>query len=141
MSNSIIDRLKVSHQSIVDSIDQILPLTRSYVAAKPKIRDMSEKLVHHFGKQDQEFFETLRSCYEGNREAMKMIEFLTVDLKDIKVQYLIFFEKYTGELVDIGSRDFPQKFTEFSRHVLSRIRVEEEQLFPLIEKCPSFSAE
>ena len=141
MSKSVIEGFKFRHQSIVDSIDQIMPLTRSYIIAKPKIREMNERLISHLSHQDGEFFGRLRTYYQNDREVVKLVEFLMHDLKDMKVKYLIFFEKYTGEMDDIGSRNFPLRFTEFSRDVIARIKIEEEYLFPLIEKCPNFPSD
>ena len=134
MSSEIVQNFKVAHQSIVDSIDGIQPFLRSYLAAKPKIREMKEKLLFHLGKQNSDLFDQLRSWHEHDREATKIIEFLTHDLNDIKIKYLIFFEKYSGELADKGSSNFPLDFTEFSKAVLDRLKVEEEYLLPLLKK-------
>lgn len=141
MSEALIERLKVSHQSIVDSIDRIQPLTRNYMAAKPRVCEMRERLLAHFGGQDSEFFERLSAFYQDDRQSMKMIEFLIHDLKEVKIRFLVFFEKYTGELADRGSRDFSLDFIQLSKDVLSRIKVEEDYLLPLVDKLPALPPE
>ncbi|HOW36145.1 MAG TPA: hemerythrin domain-containing protein [Candidatus Omnitrophota bacterium] len=141
MSQALIERLKVSHQAIVDSIDRIQPLARNYMAAKPRVCEMRERLLAHFGGQDKELFERLSSFYQNDRQSIKMIEFLIHDLKEVKIRFLIFFEKYTGELADRGSKDFPLDFIQLSKDMLSRIKVEEDYLLPLLDKLPELPLE
>ena len=134
MSIEAISRFKMRHQTIVDLLDQIQVLSRSYFQAKPKIRELRERLLAHLSHKDDEFFDHIRLSYKGDRHSVKLIEFLAHDLKDIKIKYLVFFEQYSGELADIGSRNFPGELIRFSREVLGRIKIEEEYLFPLLQK-------
>jgi len=133
MSQEIITRFKVRHQSIIDSLDQVQMLARSYVMAKPKIRELSEKLLAHFTGQNDELFEQLRQCHQLDRQALKMIEFLVHDLKDFKVRYLIFFEKHSGGMLDMSAKTFPKDLSDFARDIITRLKMEEEYLFPLLE--------
>lgn len=136
MSQAIITRFKVRQQSIIDTLDQVQMLARSYVAAKPKIREMNEKLLAHFAGQNDELFEQLHTYHRLDRSALKMIEFLIHDLKEIKVKYLIFFEKHSGGMLDMSARTFPKDFSDFAREITTRFKIEEEYLFPLLEKIP-----
>src|SRR3989338_1291568 len=132
MNKDLAADLNVAQQGIVDTFAQIQPLLRSYTQAKPKIRELRERLLAYLGRQDEEFFELLREGHRQDREAGKMIEFLAHDIKAVKVQYLIFFEKHSGEMTSPYSRDFPRDFMEFSKLILTRFGIEEEYLFPLI---------
>jgi len=136
MSQEIITRFKVRHQSIIDTLDQVQVLARSYVMAKPKIREMSEKLLAHFSGQDDELFDQLRTTHALDRQSLKIIEFLIYDLRDFKVKYLIFFEKHSGEILDMSARTFPKDLSDFAREIITRFKIEEEYLFPLLEKIP-----
>jgi len=133
MSRDLASDLRVAQQGIVDTFVQIQPLLRSYVHAKPKIREMREQLLAYLGRQDEEFFSHLRERHYHDREAKKMIEFLMHDLKDIKVQYLIFFEKHSGEMTSPYLKDFPKDFVEFSKLILARFKIEDDYLFPLVK--------
>lgn len=134
LADEIVINLKTSHQAIVNEIDSIQSSCRTYTAAKPHLREMSKILLAHFSRQNDPFFDRLRVRVADDRQAVKMIEFLAHDTKDIKVKFLVFFDRYSGDMADIGSRTFPKDFTDFAREILSRIRVEEDYLFPLIAR-------
>ncbi len=136
MSAATLARFKVAHQSIVDMLDQVQVLSRNYFQAKAKLRDLSERLLAYFGKQDKEFFDQLKVFHKSDRHATKMIEFLLHELKDIKIKYLIFFEKYSAEMSDGGSKSFPRDLTQFINDLLVHLKVEEEYLLPLVKDCP-----
>ena len=89
-----------------------------------------------WGRQNEEFWEQLNSFYKDNREATKMLEFLIHNLKDLKVKYLIFFDIYNDEWGHVGSKNFSKDFMNFAEEILVRIKLEEEYLFPLLEKLP-----
>ena len=69
------------------TISDIQPLLRAYLQAKPKILAWNKQLLDYFKLQDREFWDRLEVFYIENREASKMLEFLSVDLKDVKIKY------------------------------------------------------
>ena len=127
-----LENFKTGHQQIVAIVDQVQVLARSYGKAKPHLAAMKEILLAHFGRQNNDFFDRLRMFHKDDPKAAKMVEFLRHDLKDIKVQFLAFFDKYTGEMNDSGSPAFLRDFAAFTNQVLARIKIEEEYLFPLL---------
>ncbi|MFA5088968.1 MAG: hemerythrin domain-containing protein [Candidatus Omnitrophota bacterium] len=137
MSKALIESFRSGHRSIISSIDQIQQSLRSYSQVKPAIRELNGILSSHLARQDGAMFRKLHEFYREERGAEKMLEFLLHDLKDIRIQYLIFTENHSGELGDVHSRNFIRNFQDFSRQVIERIRIEEEYLFPLLEKMPS----
>jgi len=137
MTGNYLQILRVGHQAVVCAIDQTQPFLRSYKQAKPRIRGLEEQLLTFFAQQDKAMFDTLYDFYEGDRESAKMIDFIFHDLKDIKVKYLMFFDKHTGEAYDTSAASFPKDFMDFSGQILSRLRIEEEYLFPLLKKMNS----
>lgn len=137
MSNALVNSLKEGHSAIVDTLDQVQMVARSYVEAKPRIREMDARLLVHYRRQNDDFFEQLRDFYHENRKATKMIEFLIHDLKDFKVKHFAFFEKHSGEALDMSARTFPKDFDDFSQDVIVRLKIEEDYLFPLVERLPT----
>ena len=133
MNDELIKQFKTAHQSILVTIDQINPMTRSYRQAKPFIRDLQTKLLAHFERQNDSLFKPLEEFHAEHRPSAKMIEFLRYDLKDIKIKLLVFFDRHSGEINDIYNRSFPKDFTEFSQAVIGRIKVEEDFLLPLLK--------
>lgn len=134
---SLIEDLKTGHQSIVDAVDRLQKVVRSYAQAKPLIREMREGLMAHFARQNDSLFDQLQVFYRSDREVIKTIEFLICDLKDIKIKYLVFFDRYSGEIADLGSNTFPVDFLAFARELMARIKAEEDYLLPLIAKIVS----
>ena len=134
MAQQLAHSFRIGHQSIVENLSQLQAVARSYQIAKPVIRELRERLLNHFGKQNDALFDSLRSYYSDDRESLKILEFLTHNLKDIKVKYIIFFEKHSGEMADMSSKSFPVDFYGFSKDVLAHIKLEEEYLLPLLEK-------
>jgi len=137
MSQALIESFRQGHQSILTSIDQIQRVSRSYIQAKPLLRLLHEKIIEHLARQDATMMNRLQDFYHEDRESRKMLEFLSHDLKDIKVKFLIFYDKHSGEVLDLNARSFPKDFQDFVQEVLDRFNTEEEYLFPLIAKLPS----
>lgn len=125
---------RVHHQAIIEAIDQVQLLSRSYLNVKPRLRVLSDAILNHLSQQNEEFWNQLKSPEPLDREAAKLIDFLIHDLKETKVKYLIFFDKYSGEMGDMGSPYFPKDLFDFSRDLQARIKIEEDYLFPLLEK-------
>ncbi|OGX24539.1 MAG: hypothetical protein A3D10_08280 [Omnitrophica WOR_2 bacterium RIFCSPHIGHO2_02_FULL_48_11] len=111
-------------------------MARSYNQAKPILRGLHEQLLNYFARQDQKILDQLYSFYIDDRSSYKLVEFLEHDLKDIKIKLLIFYDKHTGEVADMNARSFPLDFQKFLQEIINRMNVEEEYLFPLLEKLP-----
>lgn len=136
MSLQLVENFSSAHATILNSIDQIFLVCRSYSQVKPLLRALHEKVLAHLGRQDKVFIAKLTEAAGDNREAAKMLEFLVYDLKNIKIKYLIFYDNHSGEMADINARTFPKDFQEFSDELITRIKMEEEYLFPFLKKLP-----
>ena len=132
MSRQLVENFRSAHATILSSIDQILMVCRSYPQAKPLLRALHEKVLSHLGRQDKELMDKLIVAFGDNRETAKLVEFLGHNLKDIKIKFLIFCDKHSGELADVSARSFPKDFQDFSEEMITRIKLEEEYLFPLL---------
>ncbi len=134
MTDDRIRQFRLTHQSIVDTIDRLQATLRNYNQAKPILRELFYKLSAYLGSQDSAFFTSLKECSSDDRETVKMIDFLQFDLKEMKIRLLQFHDSHSGDLEDSHARNFPGDFAEFAGHVVHRIKTEEEFLFPLLEK-------
>lgn len=129
--------LRLAHQTLADSLDSVQPFVRVYPQAKTRLREFYRRLLVFFSKEDEVFFQALYQRYKDDRAATSMIDFLSHDLKDLKVQFLMFSEKYSGEVQGQNTHMFPKDFTDFCALVMARIKIEEERLLPLLEKMES----
>ena len=134
MSHSLIKSLRASHDAITEVIAQAEPILRFYNKVKPLLRELNALALSHFTRQDTALYRKLEEFYAGDRPSLKMVEFLLFDLKELKVGYLYFFDRHTGEMGDRESRGFPAEFMAFSRQLLGRIKMEQDYLIPLIER-------
>ena len=136
MSHPLVKSLRLGHNSLLHTIEQLQQVARSYNQAKPILRGLHEQLLNYFARQDQKILDQLYSFYIDDRSSYKLVEFLEHDLKDIKIKLLIFYDKHTGEVADMNARSFPLDFQKFLKEIINRMNVEEEYLFPLLEKLP-----
>lgn len=134
MNADIIRNLSLSHGALLESLNEVQPLARSYREAKPKLRELYRRLILFFGSEDGAFFEKLYAFYNEDRSSTKMIDFLKQDLSQIKISFLAFFDAHSVETVDAHARSFPRDLADFAGQILGRIRIEEEHLFPLLQK-------
>ena len=134
-SAQLIQRLKKGHQAIATAITQIRETVRSYSQAKPFLRILEQAVINHLECQDARFFRQLSTFYAEDREALKMLEFLTFELKELKVKYLVFSDAYPAQHIgDSGRRNFSKDFSEFAEAAIGRIRMENEYLLPLLQR-------
>ena len=136
MSDEAIRKINSAHRSILETIDRLQLNLRNYPQAKPLIRELHQKLLAHFGQQNESLLAPLKDYYSGHRNEAKMIEFLEFDLKEIKIKLLVFYDQHSGELEDTNSRSFPGDFNDFSGFIMGRIKMEADYLIPLLGKLP-----
>lgn len=134
MPGDYLHSLRIGHQEILEAIDAVEPFLRSYHQAKPCLRRLYQSMENFLGRQDKAMFDALYQFFEHDRPSKKMIDFLAHDLKDMKVQYLIFADKHPGDMSDYQRHTFPRDFSEFSARIIARLKIEQEYLFPLFEK-------
>lgn len=132
MPTMTVNALRLSHEAILNSLLSVQAVSRSYLQAKPALFEFNERIRAYLEKQDSEMYERLRAIFAQDREALKMLEFLEHDLRDLKVQFLIFSEKHTGDLANQSGRNFIKEFKGFADAVIARVKVEESYLVPLL---------
>ena len=75
-----------------------------------------------------------RNFFADNRPAIKMIEFLRHDLKELKIKTFGFFEQYGyGNPLEQG-RNFPRDLRWYMQLISDRFSVEEDYLVPLLKR-------
>ncbi len=137
----VIAKLKMAHEAIILALDDIhkhFPSQRqltvaAYNQVKPYVRHLQESLLGCFQLQKDTLFTHLSSFYSADRENMKMIEFLREDLKNVKIQSLIFFETHPADMGDLGGANFHSDFMNLSDLLAARIKSEQTYLLPLLK--------
>ncbi len=107
---------------------------QSYPQAKTWLKILYDALIGYFGKQDQSLLEDLKFRHRDDPHALKMLEFWEVDLKDIKIKIITFFEKYTGEFITKPSGSFRKEFKDIYDAISARFESENSHLRVLLNK-------
>ena len=131
----LLKKLKFGHQVILQTFNRVRVNIRTTDILKPTIQQLQEIVLIHLAKQNDEMFEKLNACFQEDRQQIKMLEFLSVDLKDIKVKALTFFDRYGPDARQAVWRLPPQELSGFEKDMMARIKSEEEYLFPLLEQA------
>ena len=121
-------------RAILVSVGDVQHSLRDYPACRTKLAVLLEKLLVHWKKQDESFWTALAEVFATDRPAQKIVEFLVFDLKELKVKYLAFEDRYLLALPGGERRTFPKDGKDFLQAVLDRIQMEEEYLFPLLKR-------
>ena len=127
-------KLQKNHRLILGCLDEIYQSMRSYNQIKPVLRTFQNILLSHFGEQNKDFFDRIRPTLDGDREKMKILEFLIYNLDDIKIKTLAFLDEYPADISDTHPHNFPQNFMEYSEEVRVRLKLEEDYLFGFLSE-------
>lgn len=129
------DVLRFGHVAISDGLEQVLINVRSYQKAKPAIRNLELVILSHFRLQTVVLYTELRDFYHEDREKVKLIESLVVDLKGCKINTMMFFDSYPGESFSRGKdSEFPVRVQHFVTEISERINLEHLYLEPLLDQ-------
>ena len=129
----ILHAIEISHQNLLAIVSQIRPVTRNYLQARQFLPSFQAKLLEHFSLQNAAFFERLVQRAATDPQQLKMVEFLSVNLKDLKIKTLVFFDEHSGNMIDLKPKNFINDFVAFSDDVLFRINAEREYMIPLLK--------
>ncbi len=116
------------------ALQNIQAHVRDAFEARKYLAGLNDTLQAHWEKQGEAFYAQLSADYAGDTQACKMLEFLLCDLKDLKISYLNFMDRYDGLWQKPQARRFPVEFNDLARQIITRVKIEEEYLLPLIEK-------
>ncbi len=132
MSNDLIEAFYRREEMILRSLLRLQALRHNYRAARLLTGECREMMYSYLKRQDNQFYSQMSQFYHDNRSALKMIEFLTVDIKEVRVATFAFFEQYgVGNPLEQG-RNFIRDLRGYKQVVLERFRVERDYLMPLL---------
>ncbi len=134
MTENPIEQFRQRRDIVNHSLLQLALLRSDYRLARQKTGDCREIIYGYLKRQDEQFYSSLSDFYKENRPALKIIEFLTQDLKELKVQTFGFFEKYGVANPLEQGRNFAKDLREYMKFIENRLRLEEDYLVPLLKR-------
>ncbi|MFA5261048.1 MAG: hypothetical protein WC450_07470 [Candidatus Omnitrophota bacterium] len=124
----------LAHDAILLSVQNIQSRSRVFPEARKYLPELVGALDVHWGGQSGAFYPALEDFFLADREAAAKIAYFREDLKEVKVSYLSFQEKYiTGCPRPLDVRRFPIESSQFFELIRARINAEEEYLLPLLD--------
>ena len=124
--------LFAGQQGILNLCEEIIATIRSYTQVRGRLIILYDLSTNYFGRQDQCLLTDLRLRHQNDSRALKMLEFWEIDLKDIKIKVVTFFEKYTGDFVIKPRGSFGKEFLELHKALKARFEIENNYLFALM---------
>jgi hypothetical protein len=132
MSRDLIEAFHRREEMIMRSLLRLQALRHNYRAARLLTGECREMMYSYLKRQDDQFYAQMSQFYHDNRPALKMIEFLTVDIKELRVATFAFFEQYGVANPLEQGRNFIRDLRGYKQVVLERFRVERDYLMPLL---------
>lgn len=112
--------LESGHEMILDQILKCRPAGKLQKNLE-QFRNLEQIVLTHLSSQSPRFYQALEEHQRNEASRLKILEYLILDLKDLKIKLLAF-------------RDAPAvKFYEFKNDLTIRVSIEKERLIPLIE--------
>ncbi len=134
MTENPVESFHRGRETIMHSLVQIQALRNNYREARKITGECREKVYYYLGKQDGQFYAKITDFFCDNRPALKIVEFLVQDLKELKGKTFGFFEKYGVQNPFEQGRNFARDLREYQQALLERFRVEEDYLLPLLKR-------
>ncbi|HQP11527.1 MAG TPA: hypothetical protein PK470_02080 [Candidatus Omnitrophota bacterium] len=125
---------RLVHEALLIPMQNIQAQSRVFPEARKHFQDFSSAFIVYLTRQNDAFYSRLVTRCVADRGALAKIAFFREDLKEIKVAFFMFKEKYiAGVPRPLDIRRFPLESARFFDLVRARIKAEEECLLPLMD--------
>ena len=123
-------KLELSHSLLIMTMDQIKSMSRDYSSLKPLLFIFTNSLATHLQIQNDGFFQTLKVNQMKEKSDSQMVEFLRMDLNDLRVKLFTFMEEYLKDEWKTPKKNFRRDINELLGDVFKRIEVERSYVIP-----------
>ncbi len=121
------------HRVIEDLIRELSSTKEQCPVDTNLLFKLEAAVLDHIAKEDSRIYIPLKRIVKLSEEAVKFLDVSRDKLEDIKIQALIFFEKYKGSLTQEFCSEFRQDFFRLKKRMDERIRFEDSELFPFLK--------
>ncbi|MCB9757754.1 MAG: hypothetical protein H6753_04930 [Candidatus Omnitrophica bacterium] len=141
MSEDLLETFHHREEAILHSLLRLQALRHNYRAARLLTGETREMIYSYLKRQDDHFYTMMTEFYRDNRSALKMIEFLTVDIKEVRVATFAFFEQYGVANPLEQGRNFARDLRQYKELMINRFRIERDYLLPLLKRISQNSGQ
>jgi len=125
--------LEREHRVIEDLMRELSSTKEEYPVDVGLLFKLEAAVLKHIAKEDSRIYIPLKRIVKLSDEAVKFLDVSRDKLEDIKIQSLIFFEKYKGSLTQELYSEFRQDLFRLKKKMDERIRFEDSELFPFLK--------
>jgi len=128
------EEFRQAQESVLATLEQICRKARGYPHGRQELAELEEKLLDDFQYQHDRVIPGLRKYCRDNQAVLKRLEFLEFQMKDLKVFFSLFMDKYRENFSAVAARNFPIDLAEVRKKIVSHLQDEEECLAPLLDQ-------
>lgn len=127
-------KTEIQHEQMLELFDQIKKGQRNYLSVKAQLRELQDKVLEHISLQNTILAEVLQNPVHAGVIDAKLLEFLQIDLRDIKIETLVFFDEHPADMGDVRPGNFSGDFAHYAQRMTERIKTEKEYVLPALKK-------
>lgn len=129
--SQLITKLKNDHKVLVDAFVEIKGLGIAHPEAPKKLMNAKAAMLAHLKIEDVDLYPILRKAAETDMSIKSTLNVLAQDMDVVSKAALDFFAKYEkgGDAME-----FSRDYTKIYMALTTRIRREEENLYPIFDK-------
>ena len=130
--NNVIEYFQEEHKLIHDTLDELLKVKSGCLAQPALLNKLESLILSHVSKEDVEIYAPFKKIASLNLEANKFLEQSHQNLESVKINAIIFFEKFKGERNENLCKTFHRDLTRLAEKINNRIELEDRELFPFL---------
>ena len=131
--DSLLQELTQEHERIGAHLRNVYTLGASSPQARKELRTVRDLLMLHFQRENEEFFPRLRQAAARDKVLKSHLDAFEAENQVIADAMLQFFSTYDS--ADVSSFHFARDFGALWALITSRMRREENRLFPAYRKA------
>lgn len=135
--SQLTDKLKRDHKALAEAIEEIKKLGPAHPEFSKKLNAAKLALVAHVKHEETDLYPSLKKAGETDIKVKSTLKILASDMETVTAGVLGFFAKYEkgGD-----PAEFTREVVRIQMNIATRIRREEESLYPLFDNSGSKAA-
>ena len=125
--------LEKEHKLIEGALQKLLDQNKDYPIDSFLLKKFEDLVLSHIAREDVEIYNSLKRIAQLAPKAIKFLDVSYLELESIKIQAIIFFEKYKDAGTEGLCIGFQKDLKRLAENLKKRIIFEDEELFPFLQ--------
>jgi hypothetical protein len=127
----LLEELKEEHRQLLEILDEVKGLGIASSMGRERLLAAKALLLGHIGKEDREFYPSLKCASEGNDDLKRTLLYFAQDMEVVSRKAMDVLDRYARDLI---TGEFSGDLTVLYMTLKDRIRTEETILFRKYEQ-------